>query len=180
MDPFGDHAVTCKHGPHTIHRHDRMPFVQNIIANEAGLKSCLENTGLITGRKDCPADVLLPMFCAGQDACLEFVITHPLQPTFIDRAVGKSVVAAKAAAAKKHSNDDEKCRRNGLRLIAMAWEMFSGSALETRIMIRKIVIRHVDKHNRPRGQTIYQINQRLSVALQQGVGEQLIACECAG
>jgi hypothetical protein len=47
-------------------------------------------------------------------------------------------------------------------------------------MIRKIVIRHVDKHNRPRGQTIYQINQRLSVALQRGVGEQLIACECAG
>ncbi len=28
----------------------------------------------------------------------------------------------------------------------------------TRIMIRKIVIRHVDKHNCPRGQTIYQIN----------------------
>jgi hypothetical protein len=32
---------------------------------------------------------------------------------------------------------------------------------------------------RPPGQTIYQINQRLSVALQRGVGEQLIACECA-
>jgi hypothetical protein len=46
-------------------------------------------------------------------------------------------------------------------------------------MIRKIAIRHADKHNRPRGQTIYQINQRLSVALQRGIGEQLIACECA-
>jgi hypothetical protein len=34
-----------------------------------------------------------------------------------------------------------------------------------RIMIRKIAIRHADKHNRPRGQTIYQINQRLFVAL---------------
>jgi hypothetical protein len=31
-----------------------------------------------------------------------------------------------------------------------------------------------------RGQTIYQINQRLSVALQRNVGEQLIACECTG
>jgi hypothetical protein len=58
MDPFDDHAVTCKHGPHTIRRHDRMPFVQNIIANEAGLKSHLEKTGLIAGRKDRPADVL--------------------------------------------------------------------------------------------------------------------------
>jgi hypothetical protein len=38
-------------------------------------------------------------------------------------------------------------------MIVMAWETFDGSALETR------VIRHVDKHNRPRGQTIYQINQ---------------------
>jgi hypothetical protein len=28
MDPYGDHAVTCKHGPHTIHRHDHMPYVQ--------------------------------------------------------------------------------------------------------------------------------------------------------
>ncbi len=47
-------------------------------------------------------------------------------------------------------------------------------------IVHKIAIRHVDKHNRPRGQTIYQINQRLFVALQQGIGEQLIACECVG
>ncbi len=72
------------------------------------------------------------------------------------------------------------CHRNGLRLIAVAWETFGGFAPETCIMIRKIAIRHADKHNRPRGQTIYQINQRLSVALQRGVGEQLIACKCAG
>ncbi len=31
----------------------------------------------------------------------------------------------------------------------MAWETFSGSAPKTRIMIRKIAIRHTDKHNRP-------------------------------
>jgi hypothetical protein len=158
MDPYGDHAVTCKHGLHIIRRHDRMPYVQNIIAIEAGLKSRLEKTGLIAGRKDRPVDVLLPMFWAGQDTCLDSVITHPLQPTFIDRAAGKSLVAAKAVAAKKHSDDNEKCRCNGLRLIAMAWETFGGSAPEMRIMIRKIAIRHADKHNPPRGQTIYQIN----------------------
>jgi hypothetical protein len=180
MDPYGDHAVTCKHGPHIIRCHDHMSYVQNIVANEAGLKSLLEKTSLIDGRKDCPADVLLPMFCAGQDTCLDSVITHPLQPTFIDCAAGKSLVAAKAAAAKKHSDDDEKCWCNGLHLIAMAWETFGGSAPKTRIMIRKIAIRHIDKHYRPRGQTIYQINQRLFVVLQRGVGEQLIACECAG
>jgi hypothetical protein len=84
------------------------------------------------------------------------------------------------SAIKKHSDDNEKCCRNGLRLIAMAWETFDGSAPETRIMIRKIAIRHADKHNQPRGQTIYHINQRLFVALQRDVGEQLIACECAG
>jgi hypothetical protein len=33
MDPYGDHTVTCKHEPHIIRRHDRMPYVQNIIAN---------------------------------------------------------------------------------------------------------------------------------------------------
>jgi hypothetical protein len=120
MDPYDNHAVTCKHGLHTICRHDRMPYVQNIIANEVGLKSRLEKNGLITGRKDRPADILLPMFCAGQDTCLDSMITHSLQPTFIDRAARKSMVAAKAAAAKKHSDDDEKCRRNGLCLIAMA------------------------------------------------------------
>jgi hypothetical protein len=91
----------------------------------------------------------------GQDACLDSVITHPLQPTFIDRAARKSLVTAKAIVAKKPSDDDEKCRRNGLRLIAMAWETFGGSALKTRIMIRNIAIRHADKHNRPRRQTIY-------------------------
>jgi hypothetical protein len=94
--------------------------VQNIIANEASLKSRIEKTGLIANRKDRPADVLLPMFCAGQDAYLDSVITHPLQPTFIDCAARKSLVATKAAIAKKHSDDDEKCHHNGLRLIAMA------------------------------------------------------------
>jgi hypothetical protein len=44
----------------------------------------------------------------------------------------------------------------------------------------KITIRHANKHNRPRGQTIYQIIQRLFVALQRDVGEQLIAYECTG
>jgi hypothetical protein len=147
MDSYGDHVVTYKRGPHIICHHDRMPYVQNIIANEASLKSRLEKTSLIAGRKDRPVDVLLLMFCAGQDTCLDFVITHPVQPTFIDRVAGKSLVAAKAAAAKKHSNDDKKCRCNGLRLIAMAWETFSGFALETRIMIRKIAIRHAGKRN---------------------------------
>jgi hypothetical protein len=122
MDPYGDHTVTCKDVPHTIRRHDHMLYVQNIIADEASLKSRLEKIGLIADRKDRPADILLPMFCVGQDACLDFVITHPLQPTFFDRAAGKSLVAAKAAAAaaKKHSDDDEKCHCNGLHLIAMA------------------------------------------------------------
>jgi hypothetical protein len=120
MDPYGDHAVTCKHKPHTIRRHDRMPYVQNIIANEASLKSHLEKTSLIAGRKDRLANVLLPMFCTGQDAYLDSMITHPLQPTFIDRAARESLVAAKAAVAKKHSDDNEKCRRNGLRMIVMA------------------------------------------------------------
>jgi hypothetical protein len=35
-------------------------------------------------------------------------------------------------------------------------------------------------NNRPQAQTIYQINQRLFIAFQRSVGEQLIACECAG
>ncbi len=60
----------------------------------------------------------------------------------------KSLVVAKAAVVKKHSDDDEKCRRNGLHLITMAWETFSGSTPETRIMIHKIAIHHTDKHNR--------------------------------
>jgi hypothetical protein len=47
-------------------------------------------------------------------------------------------------------------------------------------MIRKIAIRHTDKHNRPQGHTIYQINQRVSITLQRGVREQLIAYECVG
>jgi hypothetical protein len=78
MDPYNNHAVTCKHKPHIICPHDRMSYVQNIIANEAGFKSRLEKIGLIAGRKDRPTDVLLPMFCAGQDAYLDSVITHPL------------------------------------------------------------------------------------------------------
>jgi hypothetical protein len=130
-----------------------MPYVQNIITNEAGLKFCLEKTGLIIGHKDRPVDILLPMFCVGQDACLDSGITHKLQPTFIDRAPRKNppfplqILVTKATTAKKHSNDDEKCCHNGMRMIIMAWETFGGSASETRIMIRKIAIHHANKQN---------------------------------
>jgi hypothetical protein len=41
--------VTYKHGLHIIRHHNHMSYVQNIIANEAGLKSCLDKTGLIAG-----------------------------------------------------------------------------------------------------------------------------------
>jgi hypothetical protein len=133
--------------------------------------SHLEKIGLIVGRKDRPIDVLLPMFCTGQDAYLDSMITHPLQPTFIDRAAGKSLVVAKVAIVKKHSDNDEKCHRNGLRLIAMAWETFDSSAPKTRIMIRKIAIRHVDKHNqtdpedRPSTRSISAFSSRSNEAL---------------
>jgi hypothetical protein len=98
-----------------------------MIANEAGLKSRLEKTSLIAGRKDHPTNVLHLMFCAGHDACLDSVITHLLQLIFVDRAIGKKLVVAKVAITKKHF-DDEKCRRNDLRMIIMAWETFDGSA----------------------------------------------------
>ncbi|CAK9193849.1 unnamed protein product [Sphagnum troendelagicum] len=90
MDLYSDHTVTYKHRPHTIRRHDRMPYVQNIITNEASFKFCLEKTDLIASRKDRPADILLLMFYAGQDAWVDSMITHPLQPTFIDRVAKKS------------------------------------------------------------------------------------------
>jgi hypothetical protein len=150
MDPYGDHAVTCKHGPHTIRRHDRMLYVENIIANEAGLKSRLEKTSLIVDRKDHPVDVLLLMFCIGQDAYLDSVITHPLQLTFIGPSGRKESGRCQGCCRQGTlRDDDEKCRRNGMRFIAMAWETFVGSTPEMRIMIRKIAIHHVDNHNRP-------------------------------
>jgi hypothetical protein len=72
-----------------------------------------------------------------------------LQPTFIDRAAGMNLVATKVVVVKKHFDDDEKCRRNGLRMIVMVWETFGSSIPEMRIMIHKFAKRHVDKHNRP-------------------------------
>jgi hypothetical protein len=75
---LGKDTLHANKGPHTIRRHDRMSYVQNIVTNEAGFKPRLKKTGLIAGRKGRPAEVLLPMFCVGQDACLDSVITHPL------------------------------------------------------------------------------------------------------
>jgi hypothetical protein len=59
------------------------------------------------------------------------------------------LVTVKVIVAKKHSDNGKKCWCNGLHLITMAWETFGSSTPKTHIMIRKIAIRHVDKHNRP-------------------------------
>ncbi len=97
------------------------------------------------------------------------MITHPLQPTFIDRAAEKSLVAAKVTATKKHSDDNEKCRCNGLRLIAMAWETFSGSVPEMHIMIRKMpfvtLISTTDPKDRPSTRSISAFSSHSSETL---------------
>jgi hypothetical protein len=71
MDPYDDHAVTYKHGPLTIHRHDHMPYVQNIITNEVSLKSRLKKTDLIANR------IILPLY-------YHFTLVHTFSEHFLN------------------------------------------------------------------------------------------------
>lgn len=126
MDLVGYHALSCTHLGSFGVRHNALRDVFLRFLSLAGIEAEREASSLLPGTAARPADILLPSFeSPGIGACLDFAVTHPQQPNFVNRAGASAGAAAELyETTVKEAKFGKDCKAAGLVLIPMVVETF--------------------------------------------------------
>ena len=131
-------TLTCKKTGLKVLRHDglREVFLRHCVLG--AVEAERETPDLLPDSNERPADVLLRAspnlstlkilnFAGSAHACLDFAVTHTLQPKFIERAsVSAGVAAAEYECKVKDKAYATKCNQNGLDFVPMVTECMGG------------------------------------------------------
>ena len=98
MDKVGYHALTCRHMGGFGVRHNALREIFLHFLTQADIPAEREAPSLLPGTAARPADIFVPNFAGDKPACLDFAVTHTLQPNILQRA---SVCGGEAAAQYK-------------------------------------------------------------------------------
>jgi hypothetical protein len=130
MDVFGYHALTCSHLGGLGVRHNKLRDVWLRYFKLAGIPAQKEAPSLLPGSAARPADIFVPHFLppdadTAKQACLDFAVTHPQQPSTLKRAgevCGYS--ANEYAETVKEAKFGGQCTAAGVVLVPMVVETF--------------------------------------------------------
>ena len=100
LDPYGDHFLSCGHGPLRTRRHDALcEIVYHALLTD---NKYVKREQRCSGNVDnCPGDVFHPDFSEGQAGFFDVTVGNSLLPTFITKAAVNAGAAAEAAEASK-------------------------------------------------------------------------------
>ena len=125
MDKVGYHALTCRHMGGFGVRHNALREIFLHFLTQADIPAEREAPSLLPGTAARPADIFVPNFAGDKPACLDFAVTHTLQPNILQRA---SVCGGEAAAQYevnvKEAKFGAQCEAAGLVLVPMVVEVF--------------------------------------------------------
>ena len=110
----------------------------------------MESYGLLPGSNNRPADLLIPHWCSGKDAALEFTTVNPLQAALVRGASQKVESAVDQAHRVKCRKYGERCAREGITFLPLAVETLGGwhtSALDSIRRLGRKVARNVGKED---------------------------------
>ena len=125
MDRAGYHALTCRHAGSLGVRHNALREIFLDFLDRAGIEATREAPSLLPGSAARPADIFVPNFAAAQPACLDFAVTHALQPNILQRAsVCGGAAAEQHEVAVKEEKFGAECKAAGLLLVPMVVEVF--------------------------------------------------------
>ena len=82
-DILGDHALGCGSQGGRIARHNLLRHALHQTAASASLAPVKEGRFLLPGRDARPADLLIPRWEGGKDACLDVTVVSPLQQAMV-------------------------------------------------------------------------------------------------
>ena len=121
----GNHAMECLGGSDRIGRHNAIRDILEGAGKEAGLGPVKEKVGVFANNQQKPADIYLPGFFLGQDACVDVTVRSPLVSTVVGRAALTSLVAASVGVEEKRAKYGHMLPNNVvLRVVAL--ETFGG------------------------------------------------------
>ena len=86
--------ITCIRGGDRGVRHDVFRDALLGLCSEAAWRPEPEKSGLLSNGSLRPADVWIPTYELGKGAAVDVTITHPLQPSHINKAAERWGVAA--------------------------------------------------------------------------------------
>ena len=130
------------------HNHVRDALFQ--AALQAGLGPSMESDGLLPGSDDRPADLLIPHWCSGKDAALDFTTVNPLQAALVRGASHEVESAVDHAHRVKCRKYGERCAREGITFLPLAVETLGGwhtAALDFISRLGRQVARNVGKED---------------------------------
>lgn len=86
MDVYGNHALLCACSGDRIKRHNALRNCLREKLCSAALCPVLEPKHILRDSGQKPADILVPDYSLGRDACLDVAITHPVQDKYVSKA----------------------------------------------------------------------------------------------
>ena len=164
-DRLGDHAISCGIGGERISRHNHVRDALHQTAVQAGLGPTREPDGLLPGSDDRPADILIPHWCSGKDAALDFTVVNPLQAALVrgsSQDGGSAVEHTHKAKCRKY---EERCAAEGIMFLPLAVDTLGGwhpAALDSINRLGRQVARNVGREDQ---EVTRHLRQRLGILL---------------
>ena len=164
MDNTGYHALVCKKWGGKVHRHHSLCNAYVKFARGAHLAPLREQG---VGGRTRPADVFLPIW-DGRPLALDFAVTHPQQPKYLNGKLAEDVtpggVAAAYAAAHKGGHFAP-CRRAGVNFRPMVVEAFGSWDPQALSVLRETALLYATHQGVDPKQALQWLGARLNVVL---------------
>ena len=121
-----------------------------------------------------PADLLIPRWAGGKDACLDVTVVSPCQRAMVAGAAATDGFALQKAFDRKVAKAGEDCRQMGLAFIPLAADTFGGWHGVASEQVTKLAAAQARQSGQPEEEVVRALRQQLSLLLMKGNSALLI------
>lgn len=165
LDTKGTHILMCKWGDFgPVHRHDDLKNILFSYCQKALFNPRLE-VPLKSGTKKAPADIYLPSGSNGKPAAIDITIAHPLAVQVVEKAAQQPGHAASVAEKKKMLKYEDSCKKENIKFVPTAFEVFGHMSENTINFIEKIGTAIANRTNTKKNKIITEIIRKLQFSL---------------
>ena len=120
------------------------------------------------GRDARPADLLIPRWEGGKDACLDVTVVSPMQIAMVQGAATTDGYALDKAFERKVAKAGEPCRQAGLAFIPLAADTLGGWHSVATKQVTKLATAQARQLGEAEEVAVRRLRQRLSLLLMKG------------
>ena len=137
-------------------------------AKQASLSHAKEQSALLPGSAEKPADVYLPGWANGRDAALDVSVVSPLQQQLIQKAAEEAGSAAEKRNQEKLSRYHNVCQAEGIEFLPVVVETLGGWHKDGVEVISKLARQLASHTGGAKDEVTRHLFQRLGVLLARG------------